>query len=432
MTFLVQNPSTYQLADVTEKMRITGSGNVGIGTTSPASTSGRNLTIGSVEPSVVLNASGSRSYSIASGGNFQYANNALCFHDNTAGATRMAIDSGGNVGIGTVIPGAYGGKLTIGDAADAFSNNVLLLTRYATFNIAADGVTAANGAVLDVSWATGGQGPLRFAFTGTERMRLQSSGNLVIGSTTVGSNRLGVVGSATDSMFRFQTGAVSTNYGSFGTTAGATYGYLGGGGGGALSGGTETDFVVRAESNLLLAIANTEVMRVDNSGRIGIGTTTPGTKLDVLVGNSVAAAFTSDSFASSPTLIVWNKDATSGRLIGFRATSSFTTVGTIETNGTTTTYGTSSDVRLKHDIVDAPDAASLIDAIQVRSFKWNADNSEQRYGMVAQELVEIAPEAVQVPEDPDDMMGVDYSKLVPILVKEIQSMRLRLAQLEGN
>jgi len=29
-------------------------------------------------------------------------------------------------------------------------------------------------------------------------------------------------------------------------------------------------------------------------------------------------------------------------------------------------------------------------------------------------------------------MGVDYSKLVPMLVKEIQSLRNRVAQLENN
>jgi len=30
------------------------------------------------------------------------------------------------------------------------------------------------------------------------------------------------------------------------------------------------------------------------------------------------------------------------------------------------------------------------------------------------------------------MMAVDYSKLVPMLVKEIQSLRVRVAQLESN
>lgn len=108
------------------------------------------------------------------------------------------------------------------------------------------------------------------------------------------------------------------------------------------------------------------------------------------------------------------------------------TSGWIQVNTTTTTYNSISDVRLKHDIADAPEASNLIDAIQVRSFKWNADKSHQRYGFVAQELFQVAPEAVSQPTDPEDMMGVDYSKLVPMLVKEIQSLRARVAQLEQN
>jgi hypothetical protein len=46
---------------------------------------------------------------------------------------------------------------------------------------------------------------------------------------------------------------------------------------------------------------------------------------------------------------------------------------------------------------------------------------------VAQELVTVASEAVYQPANPDEMMAVDYSKLVPMLVKEIQSLRKRLA-----
>jgi hypothetical protein len=51
--------------------------------------------------------------------------------------------------------------------------------------------------------------------------------------------------------------------------------------------------------------------------------------------------------------------------------------------------------------------------------------------MVAQELLEVAPEAVSASEDPEEMMGVDYSKLVPMLIKEVQSLRARVAQLES-
>jgi hypothetical protein len=45
---------------------------------------------------------------------------------------------------------------------------------------------------------------------------------------------------------------------------------------------------------------------------------------------------------------------------------------------------------------------------------------------VAQELATVYPEAVHQPEDAEEMMAVDYSKLVPMLVKEIQSLKARL------
>jgi len=107
-------------------------------------------------------------------------------------------------------------------------------------------------------------------------------------------------------------------------------------------------------------------------------------------------------------------------------------VGNISVTSTTTTYNTSSDVRLKDSIVDAPSASADIDAIQVRSFDWKADGSHQKYGMVAQELQTVAPDAVSEGDTEEDMMGVDYSKLVPMLVKEIQSLRARVAQLEND
>ena len=52
--------------------------------------------------------------------------------------------------------------------------------------------------------------------------------------------------------------------------------------------------------------------------------------------------------------------------------------------------------------------------------------------MIAQELITVAPEAVSKGETEEEMMGVDYSKLVPMLVKEIQSLRVRVHALEGK
>jgi hypothetical protein len=106
-------------------------------------------------------------------------------------------------------------------------------------------------------------------------------------------------------------------------------------------------------------------------------------------------------------------------------------VGSITTDGSATAYLTSSDQRLKENIADADDAGSKIDAIQVRKFDWKVDGSHQDYGMVAQELQLVAPEAVSGDADSEEMMGVDYSKLVPMMLKEIQSLRARVADLES-
>jgi hypothetical protein len=106
-------------------------------------------------------------------------------------------------------------------------------------------------------------------------------------------------------------------------------------------------------------------------------------------------------------------------------------IGSITQSGTTAVlYNVTSDQRLKENIVDAPEFGSIIDSLQVRSFDWKTDHTHQRAGFIAQELVTVAPEAVHQPADTEEMMAVDYSKLVPMLVKEIQSLRARVAQLE--
>jgi len=120
-----------------------------------------------------------------------------------------------------------------------------------------------------------------------------------------------------------------------------------------------------------------------------------------------------------------------GNAIEFFAVGQSGKAGSISVSGTSTTYGTSSDVRLKDNIQDADDASSKVDAIQVRQFDWKTDGSHQDYGMIAQELQIVAPEAVSGDADSEDMMSVDYSKLIPLLVKTIQELEARITALEG-
>jgi len=188
-------------------------------------------------------------------------------------------------------------------------------------------------------------------------------------------------------------------------------------------------FASSADGAMGFETAGAERMRIDSSGNLLVGTTdsAPGAG-DTNTGVSFRSG--GDGFFSKASSYAarFNRNTSDGDVVTFAKDG--TTVGSISVTGSSTTYNTSSDQRLKENIADADDAGSKVDAIQVRKFDWKADGSHQDYGMIAQELQAVAPEAVSGDADLEEMMGVDYSKLVPMLIKEIQQLRQRVAQLE--
>ena len=108
-----------------------------------------------------------------------------------------------------------------------------------------------------------------------------------------------------------------------------------------------------------------------------------------------------------------------------------TYVGGINMSNTATSFPTSSDERLKKNIKDAPSGGDKIDAMKVRSFNWKVDDSLQEYGLVAQELEPVYAWPVEQ-LDNGDAYTIDYTKLVPIMLKEIQDLRKRVATLESS
>ena len=177
----------------------------------------------------------------------------------------------------------------------------------------------------------------------------------------------------------------------------------------------------------LVGSTTTPRMIIDSNGNFLVGKTSAETTNTV--GSEVQADGQIKIAADGKYPLQLNRLTSDGDIINLRKDG--TTVGSVSVTSSATTYNTSSDQRLKDNIVDAPSSSDDIDAIQVRSFDWKADGAHQKYGMVAQELLSVAPEAVSQGETEEDMMGVDYSKLVPMMMKEIQSLRARVAQLEG-
>jgi hypothetical protein len=263
-------------------------------------------------------------------------------------------------------------------------------------------------------WFTAPSGTANTAITFTQAMTLDASGNLGVGQTNPSAwlvNGVGIGSGTSDWGATIYTGTAASGYLCFADGASGTDRYRG-----YLQ-------YAHASDAMVFATGATERARITSAGVFIVGDTAV-----------VASGFAGVKFdgASYNGLGLNDSAAASGAgYIYFQ--SSGTTIGSITRVAATSAvaYNTTSDQRLKENIKDAAPASALIDALQVREYDWKSDGSHQRYGFIAQELVSVAPEAVHQPVDPDEMMGVDYSKLVPMLVKEIQSLRKRVAQLEG-
>jgi predicted outer membrane repeat protein len=108
--------------------------------------------------------------------------------------------------------------------------------------------------------------------------------------------------------------------------------------------------------------------------------------------------------------------------------------GGINTTGSTTAFNTTSDARLKTNLRQIANSGSIIDAIRPVLHDWKTGETDS-YGFLAQELIEVFPRAVTAGDNDSEVSkpwGVDMSKLIPVLVAEIKSMRGRVAALESN
>lgn len=131
-----------------------------------------------------------------------------------------------------------------------------------------------------------------------------------------------------------------------------------------------------------------------------------------------------------------NKDTTGDNIFAaFYTEASPTQRGSIDYDrgGVLTRYNTTSDGRLKTGVRDADYHGDLIDRIQIREYDWLT--GEHGFGVVAQELAEVVPQAVSRGDSGETISrtwGVDYSKLVPLLVQEVQSLRRRVTNLRNQ
>jgi hypothetical protein len=170
------------------------------------------------------------------------------------------------------------------------------------------------------------------------------------------------------------------------------------------------------------AMSLTQAMTLDNSGNLMLGITS--------VADSPAQGLSLNNIGSVGRIAIGHANGTGGGNLYAQFAYNSSAIGSITQNGTTgVAYNTTSDIRLKNDQGVAQQ--SRINDVVIHDFTWKADGSNDR-GVFAQELAEVIPNAVTKGQTEDDYWQVDYSKLVPDLIVEVQQLRARVAQLEGK
>jgi hypothetical protein len=203
-----------------------------------------------------------------------------------------------------------------------------------------------------------------------------------------------------------------------------------------------------SSSGLQFGTGGTERARIDASGNLGLGNTAPGGYGKMRITFDAASAANNNTGlgidvtanTSGAKFIQFYNEAGSG-------------IGTVNRNGTTNAvqYTTSSDYRLKEDIAPMTGALAKVALLKPCTYKWKVDGSSSE-GFIAHELQAVVPDCVSGEKDAVETytdeegneqtrpvyQGIDTSFLVATLTAAIQELRgivdsqaARIAALEG-
>lgn len=311
----------------------------------------------------------------------------------------------GNVGIGTTSP------------AKSLSINTSSNT---------DGIDIGGGGTVYTSITSAGtdttiQATNAFAINtngANERLRIDSSGNVGIGTTVTGDAELIVYGDDAATIYKNSTTG----------TGGADGFYVGLG----KSGGTAAYVYQRENTNLIFGTNDTERMRISQSGDLILGTT-------ATIG---PAQFNVDG-GSQCAIGIRAGNGTSGYFnqVLFANNENSALIGSIQrVNNASVQYNTTSDARLKENIADMTGAITRVKQLAPKRYSWvNEDlDAADQDGFLAHEAQTVVPGAVSGTQDEVDgdgnpiYMQMDYSKLVPLLTSALKEAITKIEALEAR
>ena len=358
-------------------------------------------------------------------------------------AERLTIDSSGDIGIGTSSPtlstfGSNTGGIEISDVGS--SANALLVQSGSNEFFFAN--TSSANYIYGADNA-----PLIISTNGSERMRINSSGNVGIGTTTIG-NKLQVHEASSNASFAGFSNDTTGSSSSDGLIVGVD--------------SDENGVLYHYENKAIrFATNNTERMRINSSGNVGIGTTSPESAVHFkhATENSVLRLESGDEYVhilfkdstttSLPYIGAQGNDlrAITGGAERMRITSSAFFVYSVHSQ--TTSAGanvnvqsngnivrSTSSVRYKKDITDATWGLTEVLKLKPKTFKNNAtdeDADKKTYGgFTAEDVHDLGlTEFVEYDKDnqPDALF---YGNMVALMAKAIQDLNAKVEALEAK
>ena len=394
----------------TNALYIDSSQNVGIGTSSPsyklhvANSSATSTTLlANILARLQANASGADaslqfSDNVANSAGISLNQGSLV--TSIAGGEVMRVNTSGNVGIGTASPT---GKLDV----VATSATSYLNVRSSGIANAAQIVQDTGGTAYfqntyasgDVIFGTAGNNAI-FKTASTERMRIDSSGNLLVGTTTSPGTSGIALGSGLAVTFSY------SGYSSYRNNM-----YLG-----SLYWNNGSDRMV-----------------LDSSGNLLVGTTSNTGSYRVNIKATDNNQLRLDNDGSTSTGMVYSNNGT-GKVYSYwhnaqaRYYITFSTGGVYIAEGATS-WTSASDERVKDIIEPITDAASKVSNLRAVIGKYKTDDEGTRRSfLIAQDIQSVLPEAVDT-TDPENF-GVRYTDVIPLLVAAITELKAELDALK--
>ena len=354
-------------------------------------------------------------------------------------ATAITIDSSEKVGIGTTSPAHllelvrsstdFGATLEINNTSSA--NGSVSAVRYVTENETTGLMIGkhSNGFTGGADLAFINQelnSDLAISTNNTERMRIDSSGNVGIGAVaTLGA--LHVTSSLTDIVTFENTDAGTTGaqlflyHNSSSPADGDRVGALAfqgkdDGGNHTTYAGIRclaTDISDGSEDGTLTFSCTrdgsfTEAMRITSGGGVGINTTAP------------TGAFTVQELSGQVMRSESSSSGTVTHLQFVKVSGGAAQIGAITGTTSSVSYTSGSDYRLKENVITDWDATTLLKQLKPSKFNFKDNQSETVTGFIAHEVQEVLPYLVNGEKDGEDMQSMDYAKLTPLLTKAIQ------------